>query len=240
MPSVAPQCDDRIQPRGPSRGQRRSHERDGDEQGARAGERREIGNLHTEDERAEDARERQRQRASDGDAGKRKPETVAGNESRELCRRCAKRQAHAHLARAPRHRIRHDAIEAECREQQREQAEPGEERADAALFVGALLEDTVEGTHVKDRQRRVERANLRLHGRPNQRRRVRRPDDGGVTVERRVLGERDEQERTRILGRLVVPRVASDPDDFECGAVEAHRPSERFDAPARAAAPVFR
>ena len=81
---------------------------------------------------------------------------LAHHQPDDVARHRAERHAHADLARAPRDRVRHHAVEADDREQRREHAERRRQRRDQPIVQQRLIDLVLQRPQVVDRDVGVE------------------------------------------------------------------------------------
>ncbi len=143
----------------------------------------------------------------------------------------AEREADCQLARALRHRVGDDAVDADDREQERDAREDGDEVGRVAAHEGGarVVDDLLHRPHAEDGHFRVELAHEAAHrARHCRRLGVRARDEAHARVRPLRDGEVDDGRGARVEARHLL--VADDADDLEGrlvrGELEGHAPAQ--------------
>ena len=197
---------DRVDPRRRARGNPAGGERDGDESYRGERERQRIPRGHAEEERAEGACGGERARQADGDAGDREQPAFADDERAHGAGLRAEREADAHLALAPAHRVAQHSVEPDSRERQRQQGVSGDDQHRETFLRDAAADDLGEHTRLVEDERGIDGVELATDVVEQRCRR---------TIRRHHLGQ-----PPVAVGRELAVQVI---DDGRCRRARAHR-----------------
>ena len=240
-PLHLPQRTHRIQPQNPQRRQQCGRHCDEQYRSRRETERQRIADRYVPHERPHDARPGARTHDADRHARASERDARQHRRLQRLARRGAERHPDAQLARALRHRVGDEAVDADRGEQQRERCERREQYGLGPLGRGGFAAHLVERPELGERQLRVDVLDRALHRGSD----ARLPSLGAHYPARReprvhhpercvaVLRRRNVRGRYRGDGAEIAPAgflldIADDPDNGASGAARGELPPNRI------------